>query len=39
MTSAGARAGRAGEEFGGRFDLICDADSVELKLGMEMSRG
>jgi len=39
MTSAGTRAGHAGEELGGLFDLICDADSVELKLRMEMSRG
>jgi hypothetical protein len=39
MTSAGTRAGHAGEELGDLFDLICDADSVELEPGMETSRG
>jgi len=39
MTSAGTRAGDAGEELGGLSDLICDADSVELKPGSETSRG
>jgi len=39
MTSAGTRAGHAGEELGDLSDLTCDADSVELKPGSEASRG